>query len=262
MKKQLLASAAIMLAVTACGSDEPSENEPKPGEIIEEGAEDTGDAASRAGEEISAAAGEALDEAGDFVENELSQSNARGFTVRNIIGESVRGDDNAAIGVIDDLLFDDTWLLRAVVLKDGSFLGLGGEPATIGADRFAFSVNGEGDVAVRASLTDGELRQMTKSLAYQPSDGAGFNPGNYVSIRQLMKLPVDNENGDKVADPFDVILMEPGRFHKMIISVGGLGAIGNRLVAIEMNNVLINTDRGSITISGAPDFDSLPTFEY
>ena len=148
MKYALLIAASSALSIS-CARDEPVENEPKPGEIVEESAEDIEEGAARVGEEISAAAGEAADATGDFIENELSQANARGFTVRNVIGESVRGQDELAIAVIDDLLFSPDGMLRAVVLKDGSFLGLGGEPATVSADRFAFAIHGDGDVAVK-----------------------------------------------------------------------------------------------------------------
>ncbi|MCK5748490.1 MAG: hypothetical protein KAH44_19900, partial [Oricola sp.] len=77
MLKHALMAAAV-LGAAACGRDAATENEPKTGEIIEESAEDVGDTAARAGEEIAAAADEAVDETGDFIENELSQANARG----------------------------------------------------------------------------------------------------------------------------------------------------------------------------------------
>ena len=254
--------AATALCAAACDRDGPTENDPKPGEIVEESAEDVGEGAARAGEEISAAAGEAVDAAGDFVENELSQSNAKGFTVRNIIGESVRGEDGMAIAAIDDLLFSREGVLRAVVLKDGSFLGLGGKPATIGADRFAFIESGDGGMAVTAEMSNGELKQMTESLAYNPTGGVAGEAGNLLSIRELVGKSVVNANGDKIAEIFDVILTPPGRFETIILSTGGLGAIGNRLIALGVDDVAIDPDSGVIAVAAAPDFDSLPTFEY
>lgn len=261
MKYALLIAASSALSIS-CARDEPVENEPKPGEIVEESAEDIEEGAARVGEEISAAAGEAADATGDFIENELSQANARGFTVRNVIGESVRGQDELAIAVIDDLLFSPDGMLRAVVLKDGSFLGLGGEPATVSADRFAFAIHGDGDVAVTVEMTDGELKQMTESLAYEPSTGLMENPGNLMSMSELTGAPVVNENGDKVADMFDIILAPPGCFDAAILSVGGLGAVGNRLVSLDMSSLAIENDNSAILVLSAPDFDAMPTFEY
>ncbi len=261
MRYAILLAASSTLAV-ACARDEPVENEPKPGEIVEESAEDVGEGAARVGEEISAAASEAADTAGDFIENELSQANARGFTVRNIIGESVRGEDRLAIAEIDDLLFSRDGALRAVVLKDGAFLGLGGDPATITADRFAFAISGDGDIAVTVAMTDGELRQMTESLAYHPTGGLIQNPGDLMSVSELIGAPVVNENGDKVADMFDIILADPGRFETAVLSVGGLGALGNRLVSLDMTSLLVDDNTGAIRVVTAPDFDAMPTFEY
>lgn len=261
MKYVILLAASSTLAV-ACARDEPVENEPKTGEIVEESAEDVGEGAARVGEEISAAASEAADSAGDFIENELSQANAKGFTVRNIIGESVRGEDRMAIATIDDLLFSSDGMLRAVVLKDGAFLGLGGAPATITADRFAFAISGDGDIAVTVNMTDGELRQMTESLAYHPTGGVIDNPGDLMSMSELIGAPVVNENGDKVADMFDVLLVDPGRFETAVLSVGGLGALGNRLVSLDMTSLLVDNGSGAIRLVMAPDFDTMPTFEY
>ncbi|WP_428408578.1 hypothetical protein [Hyphococcus sp.] len=261
MKYAILLAASSMLAV-ACARDEAVENDPKAGEIVEEGAEDIEEGAARVGEEISAAAGEAADAAGDFIENELSQSNARGFTARNIIGESVRGEDKLAIAVIDDLLFTPDGMLRAVVLEDGAFLGLGGKPATVSADRFAFAIHGDGGVAVTVTMTDGELKQMTESLAYEPAAGLMENPGNLMSMSELLGASVVNENGDKVADMFDIILADPGRFDTAILSVGGLGAVGNRLVSVDISSLAIDRNYGAVRLLSAPDFDALPTFEY
>ena len=261
LKRSLLAATALCTAA-ACSRDVATENEPAPGEIVEESAETIEDGAARAGEEISAAASEAADATGDFIENELSQSNARGFTVRNIIGESVRGSDGAALAVIDDLLFSDAGLLRAVVLKDGAFLGLGGEPATLAADRFAIVTAGSGEISVTAQMGDGELKQMTESLAYNPTGGLLEQSGNLLSMDELIGRTVVNVNGDKVADVFDVILAPPGRFETIILSTGGLGALGNRLIAMDLEAVDIDPDTGVIAVRSAPDFNTLPTFEY
>ena len=56
MKYALLIAASSALSIS-CARDEPVENEPKPGEIVEESAEDIEEGAARVGEEISAAAG-------------------------------------------------------------------------------------------------------------------------------------------------------------------------------------------------------------
>lgn len=261
MLKHALMAAAV-LGTAACGRDAATENEPKTGEIIEESAEDVGEASARAGEEISAAADEAVDATGDFIENELSQANARGFTARNVIGESVRGADGTAIAVIGDLLFSREGVLRAVVLKDGSFIGLGGKPATVGADRFAFIVGADGEVAVTAQMTNGELQQMTASLAYQPTEAMAEQPGNLLSMNELTGRTVVNANGDKIAEIFDVILAEPGRFETIILSTGGIGILGNRLIALDVNDVAIDPDNGVIAATDAPNFDQLETFEY
>ncbi len=262
MMKQAFLAASALCAVAACDRDQPTENEPKTGEIVEESAEDVEEGAARVGEEVSAAAKEAADATGDFIENELSQTNARGFTVRNIIGESVRGSDGTALAIIDDLLFSREGMLRAVVLKDGAFLGLGGEPATIAADRFAFAIGGDGEIAVTAAMSDGELRQMTESLAYNPTGGLMEQSGNLISMDEFTGAAVVNANGDKVADIFDIILAAPGRFETFILSTGGLGAVGNRLVALDLETLDINHDTGVITVVSAPDFETLPTFEY
>lgn len=261
MLKHALMAAAVFSAA-ACGRDAVTENEPKPGEIVEESAEDVGDASSRAREEISAAADEAVDATGDFIENELSQANARGFTARNVIGESVRGADGTAIAVIGDLLFSRDGVLRAVVLKDGSFLGLGGKPATIGADRFAFSLDAAGEVAVTAELTNGELKQLTASLAYQPTQTMTDEPGNLISMNELTGRAVVNANGDKIAEIFDIILTEPGRFETVILSTGGIGVLGDRLIALDIADVTIDPDSGVVAAASAPNFDGVQTFEY
>lgn len=255
----LLAFAAI---AASCSEEPPVENEPKPADFVEEGVEDTADAGADLAEKVSVATEKALESAGETLQTELAQSNAKGFTVRNILGEPVQDQNGAAIAVVDDLLFDSTGYLRALVLRDESFLGLGGKRATVGADMFAFALTSNDEVEIRATLTNGELEQMTKSLASNPSVGAGNNPGNLISIVALLERPIENRNGDEVADAFDLVLAAPGRIDSMLVSVGGVGAIGNRLVQIPIRDVEIDYAQGHIYATDAPDFDALPTFEY
>lgn len=264
MKHFLALSSATVLAISAgaCGRDEPTPNEPKPGDIAEEAAQDAARNLEDAGEDISAAVDEAVENTAEFAENELSQSNAKGFTARNIIGASVRNRDGEALAIIDDLLFSDNQQLRAVVIRDGAFLGLGGDNAIISADKFEFGVAGDGEMIILAQFADGELRQMTESLAFEPTDGV-INPGNLMSAREFLERSIVNANGDEIADPFDIIFGRPGQWGELILSVGGIGAVGNRLVAIDAAMVDVNPATGDLRLAAnAPNLDSLPTFEY
>jgi hypothetical protein len=83
-----------------------------------------------------------------------------------------------------------------------------------------------------------------------------------MSMSELLGASVVNENGDKVADMFDIILADPGRFDTAILSVGGLGAVGNRLVSVDISSLAIDRNYGAVRLLSAPDFDALPTFEY
>ncbi|WDI30802.1 PRC-barrel domain-containing protein [Hyphococcus flavus] len=264
MKNMIALSTASLfaLSVAACGQDNASPNEPKPGDIAEEAADDTTDTLEDAGEEISAAVNDAARDAADMAENELSQSNAKGFTARNIIGASVRDRNGKALAVIDDLLFSDTRHLRAVVIRDGAFLGLGGDNAIIGADRFDFAVAADGEMIITAEIAEGELRQMTDSLAFEPTDGV-INPGNLMSVNRFLDRSIVNSNGDEIADPFDIVFGMPGHWGELIVSVGGLGAIGNRLVSIDSALITMDGGSGDLRLAdNAPDLDTLPTFEY
>lgn len=257
------AATAVALVLAACGQqDQPTRNDPETGDVVEEAADDIGDAAETVGEEVSAAVDDAVDSAAKFAENELSQSNALGFTARNVMGASVRDINGDVAAIVDDLLFDDMRIVRAVVVRDGAFMGLGGDEAIISADKFAFYVDEDREMVMTVDVTDGELKQMTESLAYEPTDGV-INPGNLVSVKQFLSRPIDNINGDKVADPFDILLAEPGQWDTLILSVGGIGAIGNRLVAIDSDTLKVNDATGTLYLDyAAPDLDALPTFEY
>ena len=260
---RLFSATAIAVALAACGQpDRPTQNEPDTGDVVEEAADDIGDAAETVGEEVSAAVDEAVDSAANFAENELSQSNALGFTVRNVIGSSVRDANGDVAAIIDDLLFDDMRIIRAVVVRDGAFMGLGGDEAVISADKFAFLVDDDREMAIRVDITDGELKQMTESLASRPTDGV-VTPGNLTSAKQFLDRPVVNINGDEIADPFDILLAPPGQWETLILSVGGIGAIGNRLVAVDAATLKVNDSTGTLYLDyAAPDLDALPTFEY
>lgn len=260
--RKLLVSSALFALVTACANDEAAENEPEPGDIVEEAAETTGDVIENVGEEISAAVNDAAEGAAEFAENELSQSNARGFTVRNLIGESVSDADGQVLAVVDDLLFTEDGQLAAVVLRDSAILGFGGDNAVVSADRFQFAVASDGDMVISAQMNDGELKQMTESLAYEPTEGV-INPGNLISMNRFLDQPVKNINGDEVADPFDIMLAPPGVWDDIVVSVGGVGAIGNRLVLIDDSLIDFDKDSQGLRLNqAAPDLKTLPTFEY
>ncbi|WP_425408548.1 PRC-barrel domain-containing protein [Hyphococcus sp.] len=264
MKKYLygLLAASLSVGLSACADDESTANEPKPGDIAEEAADETGEAIEDAGEELSAAVDTAVRETANFAENELSQSNARGFTARNVIGATVRDASGESLAIIDDLLFSNDRQLRAVVIRDGAFMGLGGDNAVISADRFRFGVAGNGEMIISAEVNDGDLRQMTESLAFEPTDGV-INPGNLLSVREFLDRPIVNANGDEIADPFDILYGDLGQWRSLIVSVGGVGAIGNRLV--EINPALVRLDASSSKLlldDSAPDLDALSTFEY
>jgi hypothetical protein len=263
--RQIFLVSLLLTTTAACGQSEvQTENQPQVGDQVEDTAARAGSTLESVGEEIGAAVNDATEEIAEFAENELSQMNARGFTVRNLIGANVVAQDGGAAATISDLLFDDARTLQAVVIKDGELLGIGGKDVVIAASFLDTSISDAGDMRIVMKLPETALHAEANSLKHEPSVGVGaIDQNELMSINAFMDQPVRNSAGQKVADPFDIVLTPTGAWDDIILSLGGIGALGNRLVEVDQSTLTVNAQTGAVTTTAAaPEFDSLPTFEY
>lgn len=262
--------AAASLWLTACDGDrdrpeEESINEPSPGERAEDAAAATGEAV----EDISAATAEGVESAVESVaaavERELDEYNALGLTVRNLLDEDVRGPQGFSGAEIQDLLFDANGEALIVVLGENGLFADRKDVVTLSVDRLSVGLRDNAELALEFDLSADEVDRLANSATYLPSDFAGVSSvdPNLLSVRKILELPVRNPDNEKIADVYDLILNNDWTTDQVVLSRGGVGTFGNRLIAAPWRDFEFAADRGSLqTTAFASEFEELSSFSY
>ena len=264
-----LAAVALLTSTAACArqSEENADpaNEPGAGEVAEEAAAETGEVIEDVGEAVAEGAEEAIEAVGDVLDKEVGELNARGMTVRNILGEDVRTSDGRFAARVDDVLFDADGRPSLAVLKEGGLFGVGDSEIVITIQRLRLLADNKGEIAAEVSLTNAELEKLGDGAAFMPAD---FSVGGKVDVallsaRKLLATSVVNTQSEKVADIYDLVLGPEWEIDQVVLSRGGVANIGDRLIAVPWSSFAM-TEAGDAmqTIPSAVDFERLPRFSY
>ena len=98
-----------------------------------------------------------------------------------LIGALVYGPDNASIGTINDVLFENSGKLRAVVIGVGGFLGVGEKNVAVPFEALNISRRPEASSIdkINVSYSKDDLKNAPKFAYYEPekmqTSGAGLN---------------------------------------------------------------------------------------
>lgn len=269
MRALLIGTSAILLAAAGCDRNQSDKeapvNEPNAGERAEEAAAQAGDALEDAGEAVVHGIEEAAEAVGDAVEREVDQFDARGLTVRNILGTVVKTRNGVVAARMDDLLFSAAGEPQLAVMKEGGIFGVGDDEIVVTIQRLTIKQDAAGEVAVGVTLTDEEIETLGEGVAFLPTDfsvAGEFDP-SLLSAKKLNEVSVYNSDQQKVADVYDLILGPEWKIERVILSTGGLADVGDRLVDWDWSKLEFNDDRTALyTKNAMRDFDSLPAFHY
>ncbi len=257
------------LATGACGrsenaSAEPT-NEPGAGEYAEDAAAAAGDTLEDAGEVIAGGVEDAADAIGVAIDKETDEFNALGLTVRNILDEEVRTRHGKIAARMEDLLFTADGQPAMAVLKEGGIFGVEDDMVIVTVQRLIVSEDNSGEVAVEITLSDEEIETLGDGVTFLPADFSAQGDMNtsLLSARKMLAAAVFNADNQKIADIYDFILDQQWRIDQVVVSAGGLDAIGDHLTAASWDMFALTDDMTALqTTALATDFDAQPRFRY
>ncbi len=265
----LTAAMALLLTSTACGQNsdnnvEPA-NEPGAGEQAEETAAAAGDVLEDAGQAIVQGLEDTAESIGSAIDKEVTELNALGLTARNILDEEVRTPAGVVAARVNDILFSVDGRPMMAVLNEGGMFGVGDDQIIVTIQRLIITKDADGEASVEITLSNEELESLSDGVTFLPADFSvgGEIDTSLLSIRKMLDAVVYNTEGQKVADAYDYILGAEWKIDRVVVSIGGIADIGDRLVAAGWDMFTLTSDSSALqTTDNAIDFDSLPTFEY
>ena len=199
-----------------------------------------------------------------------------GKLVSKIMGAAVydsTADDATKIGDVNDIVLDKDGKAKLVVIGVGGFLGVGGKNVAYDFNRLEW-INKKGDRWLVAKTTKDELKAQPNfdTKAY---DSAGAStaqptstdsqaatsktdttltasidkstltemPSDKISAANLIGTNVYGADDAKVGEIGDVILTGDKKVDSIIVDVGGFLGIGEKKVAVGMENLKFMTDK-------------------
>ncbi|WP_318011914.1 MULTISPECIES: PRC-barrel domain-containing protein [unclassified Mesorhizobium] len=197
-----------------------------------------------------------------------------GKLVSKIMGAAVydsTADDATKIGDVNDIVLDKDGNAKLVVIGVGGFLGVGEKNVAYDFSKLQW-VNKKGDRWLVAKTTKDELKAQPNfdTKAYdtaaaptaQTTNGQAANgktdttstasidkssltemPSDKISAANLIGTNVYGADDAKVGEIGDVILTGDKKVDAIIVDVGGFLGIGEKKVAVAMENLKFMTDK-------------------
>ncbi len=267
--KYTAATAVMTLLASACAAENDQSpapaNEPGAAERAEEAAATAGDILEDAGEAIAEGAEDVASTVGAAVQKELDDINALGLTLRNILNEEVSTRDGGVAAKVDDILFEENGRPALVILREGGFFGAEEDKIIVTVQRLRITQIAGGEISVEITLTEDEIEKLGDGIGFLPADFSvgGDIDTSLLSAQKMLDTSVFNSEDEKIADVYDLVLNREWRFDQVIVSTGGLGEMGDRLVAAPWRMFTLRQDRTTLrTTRAAVDFDALTPFQY
>ena len=101
----------------------------------------------------------------------ISEQKPDQFLASKFKGTDVVGADNQKIGDVNDVLFDKSGQIQAVIIGVGGFLGMGAKDVALSMQSFEVmpGTNGNAnDTKLKLSMSKEQLQQAAEFKAYQP----------------------------------------------------------------------------------------------
>lgn len=225
---------------------------------------------------------------------------AEGNLATNIIGESVyngTGDDAQNIGMVSDVVFDETGQAKSAVIGVGGFLGIGAKDIAFDYGKLQW-VERNGDRWLVAQTTKEELTAQPEfdRKPYDPApaastdaaapaapsasgDSAQGGPPAPVDMNaepvksaegnlatNIVGESVYNGTGDdakNIGDVNDIVLTKDGKAESLVIGVGGFLGMGEKSVTYPFDKAARaekNGDRWLVAETTEDELRALPDF--
>jgi ribosomal 30S subunit maturation factor RimM len=181
------------------------------------------------------------------------------FRASKILGANVKNIAGETIGEVKDLvLLRDNEVLQAIV-SVGGFLGIGDTLVTIPYDKLKVQ-RVDDDVQVMYNATKAELEGMPKFL-----DTTEARAQLTLRARDLIGANVKNANDDTIGEIDDLMVTAAQAIPQAIVSMGGFLEMGERLVAIPFDALVIRRvdDKEHVTYNATAEvLKAMPAFKH
>lgn len=264
MRIQFSISILALLALAACGEDSTSNNEPGPGDQVEEAGDRIAETAGNVADKAAEAAVKTYDAVEDQVSHELDQFDAKGYTLRNMRGARVISSDDWDAGAISEVILGADLSITAFKLKEGTLLGFGGEEISISAMRFDGFLDEDGKVVFRIDMPESQIKALGEGAYEIPAD-VTFRmmiDETMFSGDRVLDAYVVNRDEKRIADIYDLVFTADNDLIAFVLTVGGVGEFGDRLVSVSPNSLAFNGDQNFFMDVGMPDLKTVDTFAY
>lgn len=205
-------------------------------------------------------------------------ANAAHMLASNLIGSYIYngvGDDAESIGDVNDVVFSTDGQVMAVIAGVGGFLGIGEKEVAISIDQLDWKTGPDGERWLVGELTNQQLEQapgfdrnmLTERQQAMVGYGTETDPQaaaentrtaddaaeNFVPITQasfeannLIGMDVHGSDDEDVGEVGDVLIGGDGQVEAVIIDVGGFLGIGEKPVAVSLENLMISRADGAL----------------
>lgn len=204
-------------------------------------------------------------------QNGFVKANTDQILASNLLGANIYNsvtEEGEVIGDINDMLVSSDGKLEGVVVGVGGFLGMGEKDVVIAIDRLAFKTGVDGERWIVSEMSrealEGaepfkpeamtqesaatETEALDETTTASTNDAAMFKPlieASPLRAENLIGMDVHGANDNDIGEVGDVIVGKDGAVEALIIDVGGFLGMGEKEVAVGLDNLMISQADGT-----------------
>ena len=176
------------------------------------------------------------------------------MTAGGMIGKPVYNQKNERVATVEDVILDSEGHANMVVVKDGSFMGLGGKLAAFDYDS-VIDRKKDGDLVMPITQkTIDNVAEFSYTASDKASDKATMRilPDSAFSLKKLMKGSLLDTSGKKIA-AIDNISLRDGRANLIVASYNRFLGMGGDKVALDFNPAQLTRDKDDVNLQLTAD---------
>lgn len=220
----------------------------------------------------------------------LTELEPETFLASDLLSQSVHAGaaaDSARIGQIDGLVIGRGGTLDAVLVAVGGFLGIGEKTVGVPFEAVALSRPEPGvthaslavtrsdlEAAPAFALADGTVASVASALSSAPdATGARVAPDttaagtaqpsvplSELSATDLLDEAIRGPEGERIGEISEVVIADDGTLDAVVVDVGGFLGIGEKQVAVALENLTVAADGSISTSFTRAELEAAPTF--
>ncbi|MEX6634249.1 hypothetical protein [Hyphococcus lacteus] len=180
------------------------------------------------------------------------------LSVKELLGEGIRGANGDRIARIDDLEIDAQGNASKAVFLSGGIFGLGGTRGALDYKQMDIAIDNDHEPIVSVSLSEEAVQSVAEYKTEKMND--------YSLASEIIGAKVDlqtaNENADDDAVINDLILSSDGRIEHVLVQKSAIGSIGMgeryavaySKLAVEQGDGGLVLDLSEAELTAAPRF--------